>query len=131
MCIMRCENIMQGANDMALDAARLRVEGVYEQQQAGNYMFRVKVPAGVISAEQAAKVAEVADRFAGGRIHLTTRNSIEFHWMKGEDLSEAMRSLAAVGLTSRGACGGAVRGIVCSTPFSSDYPVVQVLGRKF
>ncbi len=115
---------------MVLDAARLRVEGVYEQQQAGNYMFRVKVPAGVISTEQAMKVADVADRVAGGRLHLTTRNSIEYHWVKGDDLSEAMRSLAAVGLISRGACGGAVRGIVCSTPFSPAYPVVQVLGQK-
>ena len=38
--------------------------------------------------------------------------------------------LAAAGLTTRGACGGAVRGIVCSTPSLPGFPATQVLARK-
>lgn len=115
---------------MTLNIRELRLEGVYEQRQPGTFMLRVKVPGAVLSAEQALKVCEIAERFAGGGIHLTSRASIEFHWLKGENLAEVMRMLAAVGLTTRGACGGAVRGIVCSTPFAAEFPTVQVLARK-
>src|SRR5512141_1418294 len=102
---------------MTLDPQKLRIEGVYEQRQPGNFMVRVKVPGGALSAEQARQVAVVAERFAGGGLHLTTRSSLEFHWVRGETLPEVVRLLAAVGLTTRGACGGAVRGVVCSTQF--------------
>ncbi len=115
---------------MTLDPQKLRIEGVYEQRQPGNYMVRVKVPGGVLSTEQAHKVVEIAERFAGGGLHLTTRSSIEFHWVQADALPEVGRMLAAVGLTTRGACGGAVRGIVCSTPFLEGFPATQVLARK-
>ncbi|MBI1919968.1 MAG: nitrite/sulfite reductase [Geobacter sp.] len=115
---------------MTTNPQSLRIEGVYQQRQAENFMMRVKVPGGVLSAEQALKISEIADRFAGGRVHLTTRNSIEFHWLKEESLAEIGKMLAAVGLTSRGACGGAVRGVVCSTPFSAGFPAAQTLARK-
>lgn len=115
---------------MSSHIQKMRIEGVYEQRQPDTYMLRAKVPGGVLSAEQALKVCEIAKRFAGGGIHLTSRASIEFHWLKVEDLAEVMRMLAAVGLTTRGACGGAVRGVVCSTPFADDFPTAQVLARK-
>ncbi len=115
---------------MTIDWQRLRIEGVYKQNEDGQLMLRAKVPAGVLSAEQAVKVAEIADRFAGGAVHLTTRGSIEFHWLQLGDLPEVVRLLAAVGLTSRGACGGAVRGVSCSTTFSEGFAFAQVLARK-
>jgi sulfite reductase (ferredoxin) len=115
---------------MALDLQKLRIEGIYEQREPGSFMLRAKVPGGVLSAEQAVKAAELAERFAQGKIHLTSRASLEFHWLREEDLVQAVRMLAAVGLTSRGACGGAVRGVICSTPFSADFPALQVLARR-
>lgn len=115
---------------MALDLQKLRIEGIYEQREPGSFMLRAKVPGGVLSAEQAVKAAELAERFARGKIHLTSRASLEFHWLREEDLVQAVRMLAAVGLTSRGACGGAVRGVICSTPFSADFPALQVLARR-
>jgi sulfite reductase (ferredoxin) len=115
---------------MTLDPQKLRIEGTYEQRQPGFYMQRVKVPGGLLSAEQALKVADIAEKFARGSLHLTSRASIELHWVEGEALPAIARMLAAVGLTSRGACGGAVRGIVCSTPFLEGFPAAQVLARK-
>jgi sulfite reductase beta subunit-like hemoprotein len=115
---------------MTIDWQRLRIEGVYKQNDDGQLMLRIKVPAGVLAAEQARKVAEIADRFAGGSVHLTTRGSIELHWLQLADLPVILRQLAAVGLTSRGACGGAVRGVSCSTTFSEGFAVAQVLARK-
>jgi len=115
---------------MTIDYNRLRVEGVYKQNEDGQLMLRVKVPAGVLSVEQALKVADISDWFSNGVLHLTTRGSIELHWLGFGDLPEVLRQLAAVGLTSRGACGGAVRGIVCSTTFADGFAVTQVLARK-
>jgi sulfite reductase (ferredoxin) len=114
---------------MALDPQSLRLEGVY-QQNNGRYMQRIKLPGGLISAEQAAKVATIADQLAGGMLHLTTRGSLELHGLAEEELPLVARQLAAVGLTSRGACGGAARCISCNTSFAPDYPQVQVLARK-
>lgn len=116
---------------MVLDPQRVRIDGVYEQRQPGNFMLRIKVPAGIISTEQARRVAEIADRFSGGSVHLTTRGSIELHWLKLEELSEAWRMLASVGLTTRGACGGAVRGVVCAVPGDAGYGTAQFLARRF
>ncbi len=115
---------------MTIDYNRLRVEGVYKQNEDGQLMLRVKVPAGVLSVEQALKVADISDRFSNGVLHLTTRGSIELHWLVFDDLAEVLRQLSAVGLTSRGACGGAVRGIVCSTTFAEGFAVTQVMARK-
>ncbi|AJE04141.1 nitrite/sulfite reductase [Geobacter pickeringii] len=110
---------------MTFDPQTIRIDGIYEQRQPGNFMLRVKVPAGTVSAEQAARIAEIADRFAGGAVHLTTRGSIELHWLKEEDLAEVWRMLAGVGLTTRGACGGAVRGVTCGPAAAPAFPLIS------
>lgn len=117
-------------SDTTIDYARLRLDGIYQQNADGDLMLRVKLPAGVLSAEQAAKIAAVSEGFSNGRLHLTTRGSIELHWLRYEKLSAVTTALAAVGLTSRGACGGAVRGISCSTSFAPGFEPVQALARR-
>ena len=114
----------------AMDWQRLRVEGVYQQNDQGQAMLRIKVPAGVLSAAQARRVAQLAERFTSGPVHLTTRGSIELHGVEPQNLAAAQRLLAGVGLTTRGACGGAVRGVSCSTAFSENFALVHVLVRK-
>ncbi|WP_221248916.1 nitrite/sulfite reductase [Desulfuromonas versatilis] len=117
-------------SDTTIDYQKLRINGIYQQNAEGDLMLRVKVPAGVISAEQTEKVCAIAERFSNGKLHLTSRGSIEIHWLRYENLAEVTRMLAAVGLTSRGACGGAVRGISCSTTFAAGFGTAQVLARK-
>ena len=115
---------------MSIDYQKLRLDGVYQQDKDGNLMLRIKVPAGVISSTQAEAVCDIAERLTNGRLHLTTRGSIELHRLKYEQLPEAFRRLAAVGLSSRGACGGAVRGIACSTTFNPGFGVCQTIARR-
>ena len=64
---------------MSLDKQNLRLEGIYPQRQQEFFMQRIKLPAGIISAEQALKVAEIAERSARGVVHLTTRGSMELN----------------------------------------------------
>jgi len=108
----------------------MRLDGIYKQRQEGYFMQRVKLPAGVLSAEQAYKVAAVAERFGRGTVHLTTRGSMEVHWLVEGDLPRVKQELAKVGLTSRGACGGAVRGVTCSSQGAAAFPGLESLARR-
>ncbi len=116
---------------MPIDYDRLRLDGVYKQNEQGQLMLRVKAPAGVLSTEQALKIATISERFSNGMLHLTTRCSVEFHWLSDTDLPQIWRELSSVGLTSRGACGGAVRGIACSTTFSPGFGKAQLAASRF
>jgi ferredoxin-nitrite reductase len=111
-------------------ATAYRLDGIYPQRQAGCFMQRVKLPAGVLSSEQARTVARIAGRFGKGTIHLTTRGSLEVHWLQENDLAQVKRELAKVGLTARGACGGAVRGITCGSQNVRGFPVLEALARR-
>jgi sulfite reductase beta subunit-like hemoprotein len=115
---------------LSVDPQKVRIEGIYQQRQEGFFMQRVKLPAGVLSAAQADCIADTADRFGRGVIHLTSRGSMEIHWLKGEDLPLVKQALARTGLTSRGACGGAVRGISCSSQDAARFPQLESLARR-
>src|SRR6266568_7475162 len=115
---------------MSTAGSEYRLNGIYKQRQSGFYMQRVKLAAGVISAGQASTVAAVSSRFGQGTVHLTTRGSMEIHWLKEEDLPQIKRELAKTGLTSRGACGGAVRGITCGSQGASGFPALETLARR-
>lgn len=107
-----------------------RLDGIYRQKQEGFLMQRVKLAAGTISSIQARMVAGIADRFGRGIIHLTTRGNMEIHWLREDDLEEIKRRMAAVGLTGRGACGGAVRGVTCADQGADGFPRVESLARR-
>ena len=85
--------------------------GTYAQRQEGVQMQRIKIPGGVLTAEQLTRLAEAADRFGSGFIHLTTREDAQIYYVKLEEAPELLRFLADGGITSREACGNTVRNI--------------------
>ena len=85
--------------------------GTYGQRQPGFQMLRVKVAAGVIKPPQLRILAQIADQYSTGRGHLTTRENVQFHFVKLETVPAAMRLLADCGLTTREACGNTVRNV--------------------
>lgn len=95
--------------------------GTYGQRQAGVQMLRVKIPSGILDPDQLRLMAEIADTYSTGRGHLTTRQNIQFHFVKLERVPEAMRLLAAGGLTTREACGNTVRNVT-SCPLAGICP---------
>jgi len=115
---------------MTIDVQKLRLEGIYPQRQKPFFMQRVKLAGGIISSDQALKVAQVAERYARGLVHLTTRGSIELHWLAEADLAPVAAQLASVGLVNRGACGGAVRGVVCGSLGAAGAPALEALARR-
>ncbi len=93
-------------------AVRLR-RGIYGQRQAGVQMVRTKLPGGMLTAHQLTELARVADGYAGGRAHLTTRQNIQFHFVKLEQVPALLHQLADARLTTREACYNTVRNVTC------------------
>ncbi len=88
------------------------VRGTYGQRQAADaQMLRVKVPQGVLTSEQLRALADVGEQYSRRFGHITTRQNIQFHFIKLHDAEPAMRRLADAGLTTREACGNSVRNI--------------------
>src|SRR5947199_7855986 len=82
------------------------VRGTYGQRQAEDaQMLRVKIPQGLLTSDQLRALADDGDRFSRGFGHITTRQNVQFHFVKLHDVDPAMRLLADSGLTTREACG--------------------------
>jgi sulfite reductase beta subunit-like hemoprotein len=88
------------------------VRGTYGQRQAADaQMLRVKIPQGVLTSDQLNALADVGERYSRGFGHITTRQNVQFHFVKLHDVEPAMRRLADAGMTTREACGSSVRNI--------------------
>ncbi len=91
---------------------RFRLQnGVYGQRQEGEQMIRVKIPWGGLTAAQLEVLAEIAAQSPRGVGHVTTRQNVQFHFMKLEQVTALLDRLASVGVTTREACGNTVRNI--------------------
>ncbi len=85
------------------------MNGVYLQLHA--YMLRIAIPYGSLSSAQMRKLAEVGRRYDRGYGHFTTRQNIQFHWIKLEQLPDAIADLASAGLHAMQTSGNCVRNI--------------------
>ena len=114
-------------------------------------MQRIKIPYGGLNAPQLEVLAELAEEYSDGIAHVTTRQDFQLHFIHIEDAPVLMRRLAAVGITTREACGNTVRNVtgcpiagVCRTEafdvtpyakalayFLLGHPDTQDFGRKF
>jgi sulfite reductase (ferredoxin) len=141
------------AGDLSADIFKpFRLQyGIYGQRQPGVQMFRIKIPFGGLTANQLRRVAELADQYATGVAHVTTRQDIQLHFAELKQIPKMMRLLAEVGLTTREACANTVRNVtachlagVCQgeifdvTPYAKTValhllrnPLNQSLPRKF
>ncbi len=114
-------------------------------------MQRIKIPYGGLNATQLETLAELAEEYSDNIAHITTRQDVQLHFVHIEDAPTLMRRLAAVGITTREACGNTVRNVtgcpiagVCrteafdTTPYAKalawhllGHPDTQEFGRKF
>ena len=114
-------------------------------------MMRIKIPFGGLTSDQMDVLADLAEEYSDEVCHVTTRQDVQLHYVHIEDTPDLMRRLAAVGITTREACGNTVRNVtacplagVCRdetfdvTPhaqacmrFLLGHPDTQDFGRKF
>lgn len=141
------------AGDLSVDIFKpFRLQhGIYGQRQPGVHMVRIKIPFGGLTANQLRRIGELADTYATGVGHVTTRQDIQLHFVPLKDVGTIMRGLAEVGLTTREACANTVRNVtachlagICQgevfdvTPYTKTValhllrnPLNQSLPRKF
>jgi sulfite reductase (ferredoxin) len=114
-------------------------------------MLRIKLPFGGMNAARLEVMADLAEEYSDGIAHVTTRQDFQLHYIDIEDAPALMLRLAAVGLTTREACGNSVRNVtacplagVCRTQtfdvtpyadalmkFLLGHPDTMEFGRKF
>ncbi|GAG34337.1 unnamed protein product, partial [marine sediment metagenome] len=97
-------------------------QGIYEQREAGKYMLRVRLPAGMILPQQMRSVAGVSKKYGNRIIHVTTRQDVQVHRVSLENMYPALAALRQAGLSTKGGGGNTVRNItscydagVCTT----------------
>ncbi|WP_406682728.1 HEPN domain-containing protein [Seonamhaeicola sp. MEBiC1930] len=125
--------------------------GVYGQRQEGVQMIRIKIPYGKLKSNQLRRISEVSDEYSRGRLHITTRQDIQIHYVDLNRTPELWAELERDEVTLREACGNVVRNVTASEtagidvnePFDvSPYadalykfflrnPICQEMGRKF
>ncbi len=125
--------------------------GVYGQRQEGVQMIRIKLPYGKVKSNQLRRICEVSDEYSRGRLHITTRQDIQIHYVDLNRTPELWAELEKDDVTLREACGNTVRNVTASEtagidpnePFDvSPYahavfqnflrnPICQEMGRKF
>jgi ferredoxin-nitrite reductase len=98
------------------DIMRLKWYGLYAHNtDDGYFMLRVKVIQGILTNEQVRVLADITTEFGRGIIDCTTRQCVQIHWLRLEDILGVFDRLDAVGLTTSGACGDITRNIVGSS----------------
>jgi sulfite reductase (NADPH) hemoprotein beta-component len=85
------------------------MNGVYLQLHA--YMLRIAIPYGTLSSRQLRMLAHVARRYDRGYGHFTTRQNIQFNWIKLDELPDAMADLASVKMHAMQTSGNCIRNI--------------------
>jgi sulfite reductase (ferredoxin) len=125
--------------------------GVYGQRQQGVQMIRIKLPYGRVNSAQLRRICKVSMEYSTGRLHITTRQDIQIHYVSLDRTPELWAELERDDVTLREACGNTVRNVTASelagidpkepfdvTPYADATfryflrnPVCQEMGRKF
>ena len=99
-------------------------------------MVRIKIPYGGVTPEQMEMMADVAEEYSDGILHVTTRQDIQLHFLNLEDSVDLMRRLASVGITTHEACGNSIRNVtgcplagVCKTEAFDITPYAEATMR--
>ncbi|GBR10003.1 nitrite/sulfite reductase [Asaia siamensis] len=87
------------------------MNGLYLQLHA--YMLRVAIPYGVLDSRQMRKLAHIARRYDRDYGHFTTRQNIQFNWIKLEETPEILRQLADVDMHAIQTSGNCIRNVTC------------------
>ncbi|MEO9570852.1 MAG: HEPN domain-containing protein [Polaribacter sp.] len=153
--IIELANKIAAFNNLQIDEEKFRslrlARGVYGQRQEGVQMIRIKLPYGKVKSNQLRRISEVSDEYSRGRLHITTRQDIQIHYVDLNRTPELWAELEKDDVTLREACGNVVRNVTASEtagidvnePFDvSPYadalykfflrnPICQEMGRKF
>ncbi len=120
-----------------VDYAALKKGGFMRQKQKNNFSLRLQVVGGHLTAENLITVAQVAEKYGDGHVHLTSRQSVEIPFIKVEDVEEVKEELAKGGLRP-GVCGPRVRTVtacqgseICPSGNIDTYDIAVKLNERY
>lgn len=122
---------------MAVDYAALKKGGFMRQKQKNHFSLRLAVVGGNLTAENLKIIAEVAEKYGDGHVHLTSRQSVEIPFIKLEQAEEVKEALATGGCKP-GVCGPRVRTItacqgseICPSGNIDTYGLAKKLDERY
>ena len=122
---------------MAVDYATLKKGGFMRQKQKNNFSLRLAVVGGNLTAKQLAKIAEVAEKYGDGHVHLTSRQGVEIPFIKLDQIDEVKAELEK-GDCKPGVCGPRVRTVtacqgnqICPSGNIDSYDIAQKLDERY
>jgi sulfite reductase (ferredoxin) len=111
-------------NNLQIDEEKFRslrlARGVYGQRQSGVQMIRIKLPYGKVMSNQLRRISEVSDEYSRGKLHITTRQDIQIHYVDLQRTPELWAELERDDVTLREACGNVVRNVTASETAGID-----------
>ena len=120
-----------------VDYAALKKGGFMKQKQKGFGSLRLAVVGGNLTAKNIQTVAEVAEKYGKGYVHMTSRQGIEIPFIKVEDLEKVKEELAAGGVQT-GVCGPRVRTVtacqgseICPSGCIDTYTLAKELDERY
>ena len=122
---------------MAADYSTLKKGGFMRQKQKDNFSLRLRVVGGNLTAVQLAKIAEVAEKYGDGHVHLTSRQSVEIPFIKLGQIDEVKAALGEGGVEP-GVCGPRVRTVtacqgsaICPSGCIDTYALAKELDERY
>jgi ferredoxin-nitrite reductase len=104
------------------DNFRWRYYGLfYVAPTQNSYMCRLRIPNGILSHWQFARLADLADRDAGGYSHVTTRANLQIREIEAKNAVEVIETIQELGLCSRGSGADNIRNVT-GTPTAGIDP---------
>jgi sulfite reductase (ferredoxin) len=94
--------------------SRFRWFGIYTQrpEEDGYFMFRIRIPGGVLTSDQARTIGKISQEFGRDVADVTDRQNVQLHWIRLTDIPEIWQRLEAVGIQTTEACGDTPRNIL-------------------
>lgn len=112
------------------DLNLLKAHGIYQQydrdhrvpksQREHTLMIRARIPSGILNAEQYLTMDHLARDYGDGKLRLTTRQSIQYHWVVKGDIKQLIRGLNDKLVSTLAACGDVMRNVMCCPTISGD-----------
>lgn len=99
-------------------------------EKAHEFMVRLRMPGGQLTAKQYLLMDDLCDQFANGTLRITTRETFQFHCIVKKDMKPFIKAINEALLSTLSACGDVVRNILWSSAPIKDakHKIMEELG---
>ena len=106
--------------------------GIYTEGKKGTYMVRPRFLGSKITSDNLRFLLEKAEKYGDGRLHMTTRQDLQFHGVKRENIAELLEEISTRGFFTKSTGGNGARAVTIppTTGFEEEVYDVSIHGKK-